>query len=136
MHIEGYVKRFIWDVQGTPGLRVIKTKHFSKKQARHEVTFIVTLSKYKCIERITPGVISYHLWPPDKGQEYSPRPLSFPHRYCAHARVSPSCPCFQVLSLIIVHAILSRRKPCERTFCTPPIIHSKFTVFVHRLPQL
>lgn len=46
--------------------RVVQIQHFSLlllKQATHEVTFEVSLSKYKCTEG-TPGVTSYHLWSP------------------------------------------------------------------------
>lgn len=85
----------------------------------------------------TCGVTSYHLWFCEESRWYSYRAVFFPQRGYGHARAFPSCPYFQVHSLLMVHEILSKGLSIGKNilYSALPTVHSKFTKFSYRIPQ-
>lgn len=85
----------------------------------------------------TSGVTSYHLWFCEESRWFSYSAVFFPQRRYGHARAFPSCPYFQVHSLVIVYEILSKGLPCGKNtlYSALSIVHSKFTKFLYRIPD-
>lgn len=102
--------------------------------SKHEVTFLVHLSKCKSSKEYTwccvlPFLVTWK----------EPRSLSsFTEITCGHVRPFPICLCFYASSLSIVYEILSRRPFCGKNglHSVPSIVHRRLTACFRRLSRV
>lgn len=113
----------------------MQTKHFSfllLKQAKHKVTFTISLSKYTYGREYTWCYILPSLFMCEKSQEYSSQAFAFLTEIMSFQSIL----FMSLFSIIIVDAILSRGPPYGKNIlhAALSIVYSKFTTFFHRLP--